>query len=197
MSFTPSIRFTTTMLSRAMGSPPALRAVQTLPPTVTAPAAAMLSMSSVTSAVLPMTMSAFVGCFTVSTYLRTSGRVSSSEAMEIMKNHTNCSQMAALKKEETRAASAPTPNQMQVSPAVNASTTAKMMTSAIQNMDMFWAISSSMRHLRHAPAGAVLATDILYQKAAAGNSDYATAGRRILNFRQISVMGLYFCALGI
>ena len=68
-----------------MGRSVELRAVQTTPPTFTAPWAAMLSTASVTTATLPMTLSALVAVIRGVTYRRTKG---------LRQEHTNLHRQA-------------------------------------------------------------------------------------------------------
>ena len=77
-----------------MGRSVELRAVQTTPPTFTAPWAAMLSTASVTTATLPMTLSALVAVIRGVTYRRTKGLRQAKKQGRHHQEHTNLHRQA-------------------------------------------------------------------------------------------------------
>ena len=85
----------------------------------------MLSMVSVTRAVRPKTRSAFVGTLRRLANRRTKGRVAAMAPAEARINRVTWSQTWAPKAVAINDTKAPTANQMEVSPAVAASTTPK------------------------------------------------------------------------
>ncbi len=87
-----------------MGRSVELRAVQTTPPTFTAPWAAMLSTASVTTATLPMTLSALVAVIRGVTYRRTKGLRQAKSRADTARNTPTCTGKPAPHRAAIRAA---------------------------------------------------------------------------------------------
>ena len=89
-------------------------------------------MASVTRACAPRTRSAFVATMFLPISFFTSGRVAASEMMDTTKNSVSCSHTGPSQMAAISPATLPSTNQMDVSPAVAASTTPKSTIAPIQ-----------------------------------------------------------------
>ena len=128
---------TSTSSPVGMGLPLALRAVQVLPSTYTAPAALSLSMPSVTFASIPRRRSVLVGITRVPTRRRVSGRIRSRETMDSRRNISSWASGETPAAAAINAPTAPMVNQIETRAVVAISATSVTTATPPQSQSIF------------------------------------------------------------